>query len=91
VTNTKKNPYHFYHNFDGEKDRVPVIGGDGIKKPETQFLKSSSLFTFLPISIYWVESFTTPVLISLAGHGEKSEDMIHEKEKNFQNKDQKHQ
>jgi hypothetical protein len=62
-----------------------------MKKPKAQFLKSLFLSAFLPISIYWVESFTTPVFISLAGHGEKSEDMIHEKEKIFQNKGQKRQ
>jgi hypothetical protein len=54
-----------------------------MKKPKTRFLKSSFLPDFLPVSIYWVESFTTPVLTSLAGHGEKSEDMIDEKEKFF--------
>jgi len=42
-----------------------------MKKPKAQFLKSSFLLDFFPISIYWVESFTTPVLTSLAGHGEK--------------------
>jgi len=62
-----------------------------MEKPKARFLKSSFLLDFFPVSIYWVESFTTPVLISLAGHGEKSEDMIDEKEKIFQNKGQKRQ
>jgi len=28
----QRNLYHFYHNFDGEKDRVPVIGGEWYEK-----------------------------------------------------------
>jgi hypothetical protein len=28
----QRNLYHFYHNFDGEKDRAPVIGGEWYEK-----------------------------------------------------------
>jgi hypothetical protein len=33
-----RNYYHFYYNFVGEKDRVPVIGGDGMKLSKARFL-----------------------------------------------------
>jgi hypothetical protein len=89
VTNTKGIPDIFTLTLGVKEIGCLLLEENGMKKSEARFLKSSFLLDFFPI--YWVESFTTPVLTSLTGHGEKSEDMIDEKEKIFQNKGQKRQ